>query len=293
MNMRKLALAFGVTALGISSAVVGLAAPAWAHKSDAPVVTSVVPDHGSVDGGATVTIRGKNLITATAVDFGSTPAANFTPVSADVLSATSPAGTGTVDITVTTPAGVSTTGPGDQFTYVTTPAIQKVSPRSGLTAGGNQVTIVGSDFTGATQVDFGSTSAAFVVDSDQAITATAPAEPVGTVDVTVTGPDGTSPIDPADNYTYVFRLPEVKSVTPNNGPASGGTTVTIAGSGFTKVSAVDFGSTPATTFKAHGARSITAVAPAGSGTVDVTVTNNEGTSLTNPGDEYTYNPPES
>ena len=33
------------------------------------------------------------------------------------ITADSPAGTGTVDVTVTTPAGTSATSPADQFTY--------------------------------------------------------------------------------------------------------------------------------------------------------------------------------
>ena len=79
-------------------------------------------------------------------------------------------------------------------------------PRPDL-VGGNRVTIAGSDFLGATSVDFGSTAAtSFVVDSDQAITAVSPAGSVGQVDITVTGPDGGSPIDPADQYTYALRV---------------------------------------------------------------------------------------
>ena len=37
------------------------------------------------------------------------------------LTATSPAGTGTVDVTVTTPGGTSATSAGDQFSYQGTP----------------------------------------------------------------------------------------------------------------------------------------------------------------------------
>ncbi len=273
----------GALALGVSGTAV-------ASMSHAPSIRSVVPDHGSVNGGTTVTITGKNLVGATAVDFGTTPAASFAPKSNSAIVAVSPAGTGTVDISVTTGDGMSAPVPADLFNYVTTPAVQNVSPGTGSSSGGNRVTITGSDFLGATGVTFGSTAAAsFVVDSDQAITAISPAESVGQVDVTVAGPDGSSPIDPADHYTFALRVPKVTSVAPDVDPA--GTSVTITGSGFTKVTAVDFGSTPATSYTVGSRKkTIVAVAPAGAGTVDVTVTASKGTSVVTPVDEFTYAP---
>ena len=74
--------------------------------------------------------------------------------------------------------------------------------------------------------------------------------------------------------------PSVTSISPNNGPAAGGTSVTITGSNFTRVTATRFGVTAATSFVVTSATSIAATSPAGSGTVDVTVTNMDGTSTT-------------
>ena len=76
---------------------------------------------------------------------------------------------------------------------------------------------------------------------------------------------------------------------PNSGTASGGTTVTISGFGFTGATAVNFGTTAATSFtvNANGTQ-ITAIDPAGSGTVNVTVTTSLGTSATSSGDQFTY-----
>jgi hypothetical protein len=48
-----------------------------------PGVTSVLPSSGSVAGGTTVTITGHGFTQATAVNFGATPATNFT-VDSDV-----------------------------------------------------------------------------------------------------------------------------------------------------------------------------------------------------------------
>jgi hypothetical protein len=64
-----------------------------------------------------VTITGTGFTDATAAKFGSTTAKSFTVNSATSITAVSPKGRGTVDVTVTTPAGTSPTGAADQFTY--------------------------------------------------------------------------------------------------------------------------------------------------------------------------------
>ncbi|WP_245350321.1 Ig-like domain repeat protein [Bradyrhizobium sp. UFLA03-84] len=82
--------------------------------------------------------------------------------------------------------------------------------------------------------------------------------------------------------------PAVASISPTSGPAAGGTTVIIAGGSFNTATAVHFGATAATSFVINSNEQITAVAPAGFGTVDVTVTNPSGTSSTSPADQFTY-----
>jgi MBG domain (YGX type)/Bacterial Ig-like domain (group 3)/IPT/TIG domain len=88
--------------------------------------------------------------------------------------------------------------------------------------------------------------------------------------------------------------PVVEAVTPDQGPAAGGTSVVITGTGMDAATAVMFGSTAATSFTITPATSttpayITATSPAESvGTVDITVTNAAGTSATNSNDEFTY-----
>lgn len=63
----------------------------------------------------------------------------------------------------------------------------------------------------------------------------------------------------------------MSSISPAHGPSTGGSSVSIAGSGFANVTKVDFGTVPAR-FSVVSNTSVTAVAPAGSGTVTVTVT---------------------
>jgi hypothetical protein len=81
----------------------------------APTVTLVNPLAGP--GGTPVTISGTNFTGATAVAFGANPATNFTVNNVTTITATAPPGSGTVDVRVTTPTGVSTTNANDQFTY--------------------------------------------------------------------------------------------------------------------------------------------------------------------------------
>jgi hypothetical protein len=83
--------------------------------------------------------------------------------------------------------------------------------------------------------------------------------------------------------------PIVTALSPNFGNISGGNSVTITGSGFTGTTAVDFGSTVATSFTVSSDMSLTAVSPAGTAqTVDVTVVNSLGTSAANSADHFMY-----
>ena len=80
----------------------------------------------------------------------------------------------------------------------------------------------------------------------------------------------------------------ITSITPTSGPPSGGTKVSITGSGFTGANSVHFGTNVATTFKVVSDTSITATSPAGTGTVSVTVTTPAGTSATNANTNFSY-----
>lgn len=73
----------------------------------APTLTSISPATGPTAGGTVVTLVGTGLDTATAVDFGATPASDFSALSAVLLVAVAPAGTGTAAVTVTNPDGES------------------------------------------------------------------------------------------------------------------------------------------------------------------------------------------
>jgi hypothetical protein len=253
-----------------------------------PAVTSIAPAGGPPTGGTTVQITGTGFTPASAVAFGGAAATRVTYTSSSKITATSPAGVGKVDVTVTTVAGSSAATSADQFTYAP-PVVTGVSPLFGPATGGTSVTIIGTGFTGATAVDFGSIAASNVtVVSDTQITATSPAGAAGPVDVTVANPSVTSAMNPSnDTFTYE---PAVTGLSPANGPAAGGTLVTITGEGFTGATAVDFGSNPASGVTVTSDTQITASSPTGAGLVDVRVTTPVGTSATTSSDQFTYAP---
>ncbi len=168
-----------------------------------PTVSGISPNLGLTSGGTSVIVTGTNFSTATNVNFGLS-SASFIIDSNTQITATSPANSaGTVDITITTPYGTSTTSSADEFTYGNSPTVTGVSPSFGPTFGGTSVTITGTDFSDATDVHFGSSSASFIVDNNNQITATSPANSVGTINITVTTPYGTSTISSADEFTYL------------------------------------------------------------------------------------------
>ncbi len=85
--------------------------------------------------------------------------------------------------------------------------------------------------------------------------------------------------------------PVVSNVSPSEGPAAGGGTVTITGTNLGGASAVHFGSASATSFTVDSPGSITATAPPGTGSVHVSVTTSNGTSAPRSSDEYSYRTP--
>jgi hypothetical protein len=85
------------------------------------------------------------------------------------------------------------------------------------------------------------------------------------------------------------KVPTVSSFTPTSGPAAGGTTVTITGTGFAATSTVHFGAVAATAVTVDSATKITATTPAGVGTVAVFVTSDGETG--SPTGDFTYTTP--
>ncbi|KAJ5151513.1 uncharacterized protein N7482_010765 [Penicillium canariense] len=256
----------------------------------APTISRINPTSGPSTGGTTVIITGTNLATPTTVTFGGTGATinSSTPTS---ISVTTPAhGTGAARVAVTTANGTSTQAVNFTYIAIAAPVITSLSPTSGPASGGNTVTINGTGLLYTTGVSFGATPAtSFAILSNTQVAAVAPGGTAGPTTVSVANGAGTSGTLP---YTYNGVVaPVVTSVTPTGGPAAGGNTVAIVGSGFTFATVVTFGATPVTTFAILSDTAINAVVPPGPGagaTVDVLVTGPGGTSAV--GTTYTYAP---
>ncbi len=94
------------------------------------------------------------------------------------------------------------------------PVVSSLSATSGLTTGGNVVTLTGKNFTGTTAVYFGTTPAkSFTIVNTTTITAPAPAHTAGLVDVTVMSDIGvSSPKGVGNNYIYYLRTEESSSL---------------------------------------------------------------------------------
>ena len=110
---------------------------------------------------------------------------------------------------------------------------------------------------------------------------------------TATDAAGNAPVAVTETAPALSRLSVsdavvVSGLSPASGLVGGGASVIIHGTNLSEATAVTFGSTAATTFTVNSATQITAVDPAGSGTVDVTVATSGGTSATSSADHFTY-----
>jgi hypothetical protein len=252
-----IAVAVAVAVAGTVLAV-ALAGSGGSHPAGLPAVTGVSPAGGSTVGGSTVKITGTGLAGATVVRFGgvdgtitadsgtqvtvtSPPATGTADMTVTTAAITAGSGTqmpvagtgaGTVDITVTTPAGTSHPTAADRYTYAAPrPAVSGVSPAGGSTAGGTTVTITGTGLAGATGVGFGGVPGVITADSGTQITVTSPPGK-GTVTLTVTTPAGTSPVTAAGHFAYTTRPKLTQSISftaPALGTAGGSAALSATG----------------------------------------------------------------
>lgn len=101
--------------VGCAEGIVNVKAGA---SCNAPTVTGVSPASGPAAGGTNVTVTGTNFTGATVVNFGPSNPATFSVTNPTTISVpSSPSGSGTVDVTVTTPCGTSAISAADEYTY--------------------------------------------------------------------------------------------------------------------------------------------------------------------------------
>jgi hypothetical protein len=165
------------------------------------------------------------------------------------------------------------------FSYgpIPRPLISSLSPNAGTTTGGREVTIFGSHFINVTGVSFGSVAASsYEVLSQSMMTAVAPAQADGAVNVTVTTDSGTS--QSVATYTYEPAIvPTLDSVTPNSGSPAGGAYATLSGTGFRDVISITVGGVLADNYYFLDDNELQFEVPAGAvGTVDIALTTEGG-----------------
>jgi hypothetical protein len=256
---------------GLSSAV---SANIYLVQS-APTISSLSPKAGPVAGGNTVTITGAHFAPGATATFASGSPLATTFVSATKLQVTAPAhGAGAVNVHVTTPAGSSATTTSDVYTFDRVPAVTGLVPDAGSTAGGNTVTITGSDFVSGATATFGSGSAlATTFVSSAELQVSAPAHSAGAVNVHVLTPGGSSATTNSD--LYAFGAPVVSSFSPGSGVT--GSTVTINGSRYVPGATVRFGALASPSVTLVSDLQLKAVVPDGAVTGKISVTTAAGT----------------
>jgi hypothetical protein len=273
--------------------------------SAVPVVQSLTPAVGSVEGGTVVTVLGSGFLTLDpsdpdAVKFGDAPAERVVVVNDTRLAAVAPTGSyGTVQVTVANGNGPSVSR-NASFGYRTPLTASFQSVATPVTGGAEIVVDVLGGNAGATAKDFaalpitalaGDLAAKVTWLNATQVKITLPASArLGPVRVRLVQGGFTGPQSDA----VVTYVPAVTSITPARISTEGGTTVKIIGAGFKAVdpddlNAVTFGGVPAPFFLVLSDTEIRAVAPEGdSGNAAVRVTAPSGSNVESSAAQVAY-----
>jgi hypothetical protein len=263
-----------------------------------PTLTGISPASGASGTSVNVTLTGTNLTGATAVTAPSQPnitVSNFVPVSSTQVKATlhlaAATTVGAHAIEVIAPIGASNAV---TFTVVAAPKLTGISPASGAPDTSVNVTLTGTNLTGATAVTAPSqpniTVSNFVPVSSTQVTATlhlAAATLPGAHAIEVITPAGAS-----NTVTFtVVATPKLTGISPASGVSGASVSVTLTGTNLTGATAVTAPSQPNITVSNFvpvsstqvtatlnvaaatllGAHLVSVVTPAGTATIPFTV----------------------
>ena len=243
----------------------------------APTILSVKPDMGALGGGTEIIITGTGFLSFADVFIGNAEVLARVDSTTKIRAITLPSTAGVKDVVVQNRDGQRAILE-DGFTYNRAPAITKVIPDNGRLAGGTKITLQGNGFLPGAKVLIGDVYArSFVLASaiqvltPAIITAITPSGEQGPKDVVIRNPDRQE-IILSGGFTY-NPMPRITDVSPDHGPASGGTKIIVRGTGFRQGAKVIIGKRPATTEVVDDS-TIEAVTPANpQGTFDVRVIN--------------------
>ncbi len=228
---------------------VGTLYPAFTFL-DAPTVTGVSPNAGTVSGGTVVTITGTNFFSGATVTVGGVACTSRTVLSSTSISCAVPAGAaGAKTVSVTNVDGQAGSL-ASAFTHQNAPTVTSVSPASGPPVGGYTIAITGTGFvTGATvRVRSGGMSylcTSVTVVSSTSITCVTPAASAGYYDLVVTNAD--TQVGTLTNGFRYRTAPTISSISSSGGPLAGGQTFTVFGAGFESGDTVSIGGVNCTT----------------------------------------------
>lgn len=204
-------------------------------------LTGVIPGKGHSSGNETVTLSGDGFVDGMVVVFDQTPSHTVivsNPQFASII--TPPHPPGTVRVVVTRPGGKSVLE--NAFTYSNKTVLTSVEPVQIPSSGGTPITLNGAGFFGGVEVVIGGRSSPTVqvVDDSMAI-AVAPEGTPGPADVLVASEAGQSALHQG---VFYYEEPSLGLVSPAAGPSTGGTIVSITGTGFHPGTEVSFGLQP-------------------------------------------------
>ena len=252
-----------------------------------PTLNGVLPPVGPVTGGTIAKVLVSPAMDGSLVFAGGQPAKVLGVGKAVLVVEMPPHDAGAVSVSVMLPDGKATTLE-NAFTYyepkpgIDALVLAQTQPTNGSTAGGDDIKLLGSGFSGQMFAFMGykpMTSVQLL--GGTSLQGVSPAHAEGLVDCAVTRGDGFSAVLKA-GFSYVDPGPSLGSIFPTVGNVLGGTVVAVSGTNFKDGATVTFGAIPATGVTIVDDTVIVCTAPAAAaeGPVDVTVSNPDGKSAT-------------
>ena len=167
--------------------------------------------------------------------------------------------------------------------------VRTIAPQEGSVEGGEPITVFGGDFPVGTTVTIGGKLVTDLRVTNTLITGLIPPGVVGEADIEVRVPNSGIFIVERRKFFYTNTPSMTLTMTPTHGPQMGGGTGVLTGSTFAPDTAVTIGDNPATDVVVTPTLIYFTIPPGTVGTVDVIITNPDGTEwiLEN---GYTYDP---
>jgi len=200
------------------------------NTSTTPIINTINPSFGTIDGGTVVTLIGEYLSTTYSVKLGMYEGSNIHVINANTIQFTTPQVSNdmTLNIIVTTSDGTSSISDANVFTYKSIPYVTLLDPSYGLLSGAYNITITGNYLSGTQTVLFGNNPCTSIEEhtllgNTYLVVSVPPASELGGVDVTIITSEGTT----VNTSTFVYGMqPYILSVDP---PQSSGGMITLYG----------------------------------------------------------------